>query len=143
MSPVDIQLIYRKIKSIEADLALLTKYNNISLEKYAKNQELQLIVERLLEKITGRLIDLNYHLLKEKYGVMPEDYYDSFAEIGKRKIITAKFAEEIAKSAGLRNALAHEYDKIDEKMVHKAIKTSLTQIPKYLKTILNTLRIDH
>ena len=139
MSPVDIQLIYRKIKLIEADLTLLTKYNNISFEKYAKNQELQLVVERLLEKITGRLIDLNYHLLKEKYEVMPEDYYDSFIEIGKRKIITAEFAEEIAKSAGLRNALAHEYDKIDEKMVHKAIGTSLTQIPKYLKTISDTL----
>jgi len=143
MSPVDIQLIYRKIKSIEADLTLLAKYKNVSLEKYSKNQELQLVVERLLEKITGRLIDLNYHLLKEKYEIMPEDYYDSFIEIGKRKIITAKFAEEIAKSAGLRNALAHEYDKIDEKMVHKAIGTSLIQIPKYLKTISDTLHTGY
>lgn len=139
MSPVDIQLMYRKIKLIEADLALLAKYDNLSLEKYSKNQELQLVIERLLEKITGRLIDLNYHLLREKYKIMPGDYYDSFIEIGKRKIISVEFAQEIAKSAGLRNALAHEYDKIDEKMIHKAIKTSLVQIPKYIKTILNTL----
>lgn len=143
MSPVDIQLIHRKIKLIEADLSFLTKYKNISLEKYLKSRESQLVIERLLEKITGRLIDLNYHLLKEKYEIMPEDYYDSFIEIGKRKIITAEFAEEIAKSSGLRNALAHEYDKIDEKMVHKAIGTSLTQIPKYLKIILDTLHATY
>lgn len=136
MSPIDKQLIERKIKLIENDLAGLKKYQDISLKEYLKNYETQLVVERLLEKITGRLIDLNYHLLKEEFKYLPEDYYDSFVEIGKRKVVTPEFAGEIAKSAGLRNALAHEYDKIDASLIHKAIATSLTQIPKYLKTIL-------
>jgi len=58
MPKVDIQLIRRKVKLLEADLAALRKYRNVSLEEYLKNQETQLIVERLLEKITGRLIDI-------------------------------------------------------------------------------------
>ena len=96
MSPVDKQLIERKIKLIENDLAGLKKYKDISSKEYLKNYETQLVVERLLEKITGRLIDLNYHLLKEAYEYLPEDYYDSFMEIGKRKVVTLEFAGEIA-----------------------------------------------
>ncbi|PIP57633.1 hypothetical protein COX03_02015 [Candidatus Woesebacteria bacterium CG22_combo_CG10-13_8_21_14_all_39_10] len=139
MPKVDIQLIRRKVKLLEADLAALRKYRNVSLEEYLKNQETQLIVERLLEKITGRLIDINYHILKEEYGIMPEDYYNSFIEMGKNRIVTPEFAEEIAKSAGLRNALAHEYEKIDQTLVHKAINMALTQIPQYIQKVTDFL----
>jgi len=139
MPKVDIQLIRRKVKLLEADLAALRKYRNVSLEEYLKNQETQLIVERLLEKITGRLIDINYHILKEEYEIMPEDYYNSFIEMGKNRIVTPEFAEEIAKSAGLRNALAHEYEKIDQTLVHKAINMALTQIPQYIQKVTDFL----
>ena len=139
MPKIDIQLIRRKVKLLEADLAALRKYRNVSLEEYLKNQETQLIVERLLEKITGRLIDINYHILKEEYEIMPEDYYNSFIEMGKNRIVTPEFAEEIAKSAGLRNALAHEYEKIDQTLVHKAINMALTQIPQYIQKVTDFL----
>ena len=139
MPKIDIQLIRRKVKLLEADLAALRKYRNVSLEEYLKNQETQLIVERLLEKITGRLIDINYHILKEEYEIMPEDYYNSFIEMGKNRIVTPEFAEEIAKSAGLRNALAHEYEKIDQTLVHRAINMDLTQIPQYIQKVTDFL----
>lgn len=139
MPKVDIQLTKRKVKLLEADLAALKKYRNVSLEEYLKNQETQLIVERLLEKITGRLIDINYHILKEEYEIMPEDYYNSFIEMGKNRIVTPEFAEEIAKSAGLRNALAHEYEKIDQTLVHKAINMALIQIPQYIQNVTDFL----
>jgi uncharacterized protein YutE (UPF0331/DUF86 family) len=139
MPKVDIRLIKRKVKLLEADLITLRKHRNVDLEEYLKNQDTQLIVERLLEKITGRLIDINYHILKEEYEIMPEDYYSSFIEMGKNRIVTPKFAEEIAKSAGLRNALAHEYEKIDQILVHKAINTALVQIPQYIQKVTDFL----
>jgi uncharacterized protein YutE (UPF0331/DUF86 family) len=136
MSRIDVELLQRKIKLLEEDLAKLKDYREISLEEYLKNQETQLVVERLLEKITGRLIDINYHILKEEYETMPEDYYNSFIEIGKNKVISEEFAKEIAKSVGLRNALAHEYEEINQKMVFESINTALTQVPKYLQSIM-------
>ena len=139
MPKVDKELILRKIKLLEEDLAQLKNYKDLNIEEYLNNKEVQLVVERLLEKVTGRLIDINYHILREEYEIMPEDYYNSFIEMGKNKIITPEFAEEIAKSAGLRNALAHEYEKIDQSLIFKAISTALTQIPRYLQKVLNFL----
>ncbi len=136
MSRIDRELILRKIKLIEEDLDKLRVYENISFEKYLKSFEIRLVVERLLEKITGRLIDVNYHILREEYEIMPEDYYNSFIEIGKNKIITEEFAESMAKSVGLRNALAHEYEKIDQALIYGSIKVALVQVPDYIKKIL-------
>ncbi len=136
MPKIDKEIIQRKIKSLQDDLVELKNYKDMGLEDYLKNREAQLIVERLLEKVTSRLIDINYHILKEEYEVMPEDYYTSFIDMGKNKVITEEFAKEIAKAAGLRNALAHEYDDIDQKQIYEAITSALTQIPQYLQAVL-------
>lgn len=139
MPKVDKELIQRKIKLVESDLSKLKDYRKLSLEQYLGDEKAQLIAERLLEKITGRIIDINYHILREGYEIMPEDYYNSFIEMGKNRVITGKFAEEMAKSAGLRNALAHEYEEINQKLVHASIRNALTQVPKYLREVLNFL----
>lgn len=136
MPIVDVELVNRKLKLLDIDLRNLQKYKNISLKDYLNDDITKMVVERLLERITGRMIDINYHILKTEYEIYPEDYYNSFIQIGKKKVITQSLAEEMASSAGLRNALAHEYDSIDDGMVYKSIKTALAQTPKYLKVIL-------
>ncbi len=140
MPRIDVEIIKRKIKLIEADLSRLQRYDNLSLSEYLNNEDTQLVVERLLEKITSRIISLNYHILKEEYEVMPQDYYNSFIEIGKNKLISEEMAKEMAGMAGLRNALAHEYDKIDQNLVHESLKLALIQIPNYLKIVLDFLK---
>lgn len=140
MPLVDIQLLNRKIKLISEDLILLKKYKDITLKDYLSNLETKLIIERLLERITGQVIDVNYHILKEEYENIPTDYYSSFIEMGENRILTEEFAKEMAKSTGLRNALAHNYEKIDDEMVFKSIKSALTQVPQYLSKILGFLK---
>lgn len=85
----------------------------------------------------GRSIDINYHILSEKYDCVPRDYKESFEEIGKRGIVPTNLANELSKSAGLINVLAHEYDVIDYRRVYKSIDLALYQLPKYLKKILD------
>ncbi len=136
MSPIDKQLIIRKAKLIEEDLSKLKEFENVSLSKYIDSLEIRLQVERLLERIVGRIIDINYHILKEDFNIMPTDYYKSFTRLAEEEIIDKKFAEELAQSTGLRNALAHEYDAIDDSQVHASIKTTLSQVPQYLDIVL-------
>lgn len=137
MPKIDVDIIKRKIKLIEADLLKLRNYKDLTLNEYLGDEIKQLVAERLLEKITGRIIDLNYHILKEEYEIMPQDYYNSFIEVGRNKVITEELANKMAGMAGLRNALAHEYDKIDQNMVFDSLKLTLVQIPNYLKKVLN------
>ena len=137
MSPLDKELLNRKVKLIEEDLAKLAEFEKITLDEYIQSLEIKLQVERLLERIVGRVIDINYHILKEEFNTIPSDYYKSFTELGERSEIDRSFAEEIADSTGLRNALAHEYDSIDDTQIYLSIKKCLTQIPKYLDAILS------
>lgn len=141
MSPIDDQLITRKGKLIEEDLQKLSVYALLTETEYCNKEETQLAVERLLERIIGRLIDVNYHILKNTYQAMPLDYYDSFLAMAKYGILSEKQAREVAKATGLRNILAHEYDEVDPSKVYQAIHFALEQIPLYLKTIMEKLGV--
>lgn len=136
MSPLDQQLIIRKAKLIGEDLDKLKGFEGTTFDEYMKSFEVRLQVERLLERIVGRVIDINYHILKEEFNIIPSDYFKSFIQLGEKGVIDRKFAEEIAQSVGLRNALAHEYDAIDDAQVYRSIKKCLTQVPVYLNKVL-------
>ena len=140
MTPTDTQIITRKAKFIQEDLDRLAEYHHITQKDYLKDYDTQLKVERLLEKIVGRVIDINYHLLKTKYQSIPVDYFESFTDLASYKELPHDLANQLAPAAGLRNALAHEYDYLDPKQVYAAISLALTQIPKYLSFIFKQLK---
>lgn len=140
MPRIDLDLINRKLGLIQSDLSLLKNYKDIDLQTYLGDQNAQLSVERLLERISVRVIDLNYHILKSEYEFIPVDYYSSFMEIAKNKIIDEELAREIAKMTGLRNALAHDYDKLDQSKIHSSIGLVLLHVPTYLKKVLDFIK---
>jgi uncharacterized protein YutE (UPF0331/DUF86 family) len=44
-------------------------------------------------------------------------------------------AARLARLAGLRNRLAHEYDGIDEKISHQTVTEVVAELPRYLLAI--------
>jgi uncharacterized protein YutE (UPF0331/DUF86 family) len=139
--PVDIPLINRKITLINEDLKNLKALSKLSLKTYLSKADYEALAERYLERVIGRMIDINFHILAEEENKMPTDFYNSFIEMGEKKYLSLSFAKKMANSAGLRNRLAHEYDEIDAKKVFAAVKTSLTDIPKYLRSIVKSLKL--
>lgn len=139
--PIDKKFINRKISFIRKDLKSLLFLDKVSLKTFLLKSDYEALAERYLERIVGRMIDINYHILAEKEGYIPADYYNSFIELGKKGYLPMKFAETIADSAGLRNRLAHEYDEIDEKKIYQAAKSCLKDVPRYLKHITKSLNL--
>lgn len=137
--PVDKVLINRKITLISRDLKNIKELSDLSLAKYLSSDSYEAMAERYLERMIGRMIDINYHILVEDAGETPLDYYSSFVLMGVKKYLPREFADKIANSAGLRNRLAHEYDEIDSKKVYLAASTSLKEVPKYLEYIIKFL----
>jgi uncharacterized protein YutE (UPF0331/DUF86 family) len=132
---IDKELIIRKLKMIFEDMNHLQRLSKLSLEDYLANFENEVLAERYLERIIGRLIDINYHIICESNEAPPSDYYSSFITMGKLNIISAELATKLAHCAGLRNHLAHEYNGIDEKLIYQAIKTCFDDLPLYLEAI--------
>ena len=93
------------------------------------------IAERYLERAIGRMIDINFHLITGLDHAPPKDYHESFVILGTLGILTADLAREMARAAGLRNRIVHEYDDIDPERVHEALPIAVRQIPVYLDHI--------
>lgn len=132
---IDQVLISRKFKLIAEDLKALELIANMELEVYLANQTTQVLSERYLERLTGRMIDVNYHILTETNNPPPPDYFRSFTELARIGILPADFARNIAQAAGLRNRLVHEYDEIEPEKVYEGVKAAVKDMPKYMDMV--------
>jgi uncharacterized protein YutE (UPF0331/DUF86 family) len=133
--PIDPELIRRKMRLILTDLDDLRVLGEKDIQDYLSSRTDELVAERLLERMIGRMIDINYHLIVESGGMPPSDYHESFVRLADLGVLSHERLREIARCAGLRNRLAHEYDMIDPQVVHAAIRTALTDIPEYLRAL--------
>ena len=132
---IDLELVTRKMVLITSDLDGLRTLAAKPVAEYLVSQTDELVAERLLERIIGRMIDINYHVLTESGQPPPRDYYDSFTDLTKLGILPVDFATRIAACAGLRNRIAHEYDEIDPRKIHEALQDAVKHIPEYLRHV--------
>jgi len=137
---IDIELINRKLVLIGSDLDELAQLSVKPESEYLENHMYEAAAERYLERMIGRMIDINFHILVESGQAPPSDYYLSFIRLAELGIYDPEFAQTIAASAGLRNRIAHEYDEIDPMRIYAAINSAITDLPKYIRAIEEFLR---
>ena len=134
--------IKRKITLIQDEMVKLSDLAKYTVDEVAKDFVKQAAVERILERIITRAIDINQHIAAEsedKNISAPKDYKETFAVLADIGVYDKKFAEEISKSVGTRNMLVHEYDKVDYSKVYNSIGDCLRDYNKYCEYILNYL----
>lgn len=117
------------------DMPRLEEQGRLSQDEFLSNSVHELVAERLLERIIGRTIDINYHLIIESTGLPPRDFYDSFIRLSDIGVMSPQAARAMAPAAGLRNRLAREYNEIDPVKIHEAVRTAVAQVPQYLEAI--------
>ncbi|OGK78120.1 MAG: hypothetical protein A2X52_08555 [Candidatus Rokubacteria bacterium GWC2_70_16] len=132
---IDRDLVTRKMTLIAADLAPLESLASKDRESYLASPTDELVAERLLERMIGRMIDINFHLITEAGEAPPADYYESFTRLARVGVLEHDFAPRIAGSAGLRNRIVHEYDEIDPARVHEALQSAAQDILAHLRQI--------
>ena len=137
---IDPELVTRKMLLITADLRALEPLARRPLEEYVACPTDEVLVERYLERIIGRMIDINYHVITEAGHPPPRDYFDSFTQLARVGVLPAAFAMQIAGSAGLRNRLVHEYDEIDPERVYEGLQAAVRDVPEYLRLVERYLK---
>jgi uncharacterized protein YutE (UPF0331/DUF86 family) len=138
----DRELVMRKLALIVADLKALAPFAEKKREEYLASDIDEVLVERYLERLIGRMIDVNYHLITEAGYPPPRDYHQSFTQLAKLGVLPADFALQIAACAGLRNRLVHEYDEIDAARVHEAASVAVRDVPEYVRSVQRHLERD-
>lgn len=141
---IDVRLVKRKLKLIEEDLVNLKKLQAFSIDEIASDFYKYRTAERILEVIIMRAIDINSHIISKTGdgGEKVRGYMDTFIVLGKMKVLPKKFSEGIALSADFRNFLAHEYDEVDMKHLHKIIPMAMKAFKKYCEYILKFLKVN-
>lgn len=135
MSPVEAEIVKRKLAIIIENLKALEPIKNMTMEEYINDLYKRKAAERLLQELIEAAIDINIHIIVQTGDTAPDDYYESFIKAGRLRIISADLAEKLAPSAGLRNRLVHEYDRIKDSMVYEASRTAEALYHKYIKEI--------
>jgi uncharacterized protein YutE (UPF0331/DUF86 family) len=132
---IDRDLVTRKLLLITEDLDELRRIAAADVDAYIQSRVDQAVAERFLERMIGRMIDINYHVITEAGHPPPADYHASFTRLGELGILDPEFARAIARCAGLRNRLVHEYNDIDPRKVFESLVAALRDIPLYLRAI--------
>ena len=136
---IDPELVTRKMVLIVQDLSALEPIARKALADYLASPIDEVVVERFLERIIGRMIDVNYHLIVETGHPPPPDYYQSFLQLAQLGVLDHEFATRIAGCAGLRNRIVHEYNELDPRKVYEALPAALQDIPVYLQRVRDHL----
>lgn len=91
---IDAELVRRKVVLIGADLDALGPLSAKSFAEYAESSFDDVLAERYLERMIGRMIDINYHLVTDMGRPPPRDYHESFTQLAKIGVLPAEFAKE-------------------------------------------------
>jgi len=138
---VDRELVTRKLLLITQDLDAVAPFATKPLATFLQNRLDQAVVERMLERMIGRMIDVNYHLITEAGQPPPPDYHASFVKLGELGIVNPEFARRIARCAGLRNRLVREYEEIDPRQVFESLQTARDDIVTYVRSVESCLDV--
>ncbi len=114
-----------KIKDMEIFLEELNQILPSSFEEYKKSIEKKAACERYVEKIVEAATDLAFLVIKFKKLKIPEDDIDAFNILLDNKIIGGDLALKLKNAKGMRNIIAHDYGRIDDRVVFEVITEEL------------------
>jgi len=136
---IEKRLIKRKLIKLKEYLKELRPFSEISPQDYVSDYKNKRTVERDIQLIVECACDINNHILVETQERPPKDYYSSFTDLLKIKVLPQKFASTIAETAGLQNRLVHEYEEIKDNIVYENIANVLRLYKKYIHYIIKYL----
>lgn len=125
-----------KIKEIETYIAELQEIIPQSIQEYTTNFEKKAACERYIERIVEAIVDLSFIMIKLKRYRIPEDDPDAFTILFENKIISKRSMETMKDAKGMRNIIAHQYGKVDDKIIFDSLTKELSSdVTGFLKEI--------
>jgi uncharacterized protein YutE (UPF0331/DUF86 family) len=136
VSPLEIATLRRKLSRMVEDLSLLQPLAGLSADDWRADVTRRDAGERRLQTCIEAALDVNAHLLVSLGHPAPADGYQSFLDLADRtRIIPRDLATKLAPSAGLRNRLVHQYDKLDDELVLQGLRDAVARYPEYITNV--------
>lgn len=128
------------LELIDSEVSLLKRKETVPLKDYKKDIELQHIVERAFVNAIQASIDIGARLIAQYNLGKVDTYHDIFEVLHSAGIIPAGLTQDMHQFVGFRNALTHEYRKVDHTKVYKHLQHSLNIFSRFAKCIVRYLK---
>lgn len=133
------RVIENKISSIFKYLKILEGYRGYSREEVENDVNTRGAAERYLYLVAQAAIDLADTIISFKNLRKPSTLSESFHILSEADIIPQGLMEKMIKMTGFRNAIAHDYDKLDYDIVYDVLQNRLKDIEDFVKVIKRAL----
>jgi uncharacterized protein YutE (UPF0331/DUF86 family) len=104
----------------------------MSLEGFLHDEIAQDVVEYNLFIAINMMINIAMHIVVDNGMGNPETLGDAFSILNKKKYLDDNETETYRKMTGLRNILAHEYLKVEKRIIHSILQNNLVDIKKFV-----------
>ena len=126
-----------KIKEVNEFLDQLKDMVPSSFDDYKSDIEKREACERYVEKIIEAVTDLAFLIIKQKKLAIPEDEFDAFGILSDKGVIDSNLANKLKDAKGMRNIIAHQYNKVNDEIVFNSITAELE---KDVKSFINKIK---
>lgn len=129
------EVLFNKIQRLKDEIQYLKKNKQKFLQDLKTSKETLKIVERCVYLCSEILLDIADLLITDKNLPKPETYSDSIYKLGEYEIIPKEFAYKLLYIAGLRNFLAHDYQKDTASRLEQFLNSGIIDVETFLKHI--------
>jgi uncharacterized protein YutE (UPF0331/DUF86 family) len=132
-------VLFQKVQRLKEEIKYLKDNKTKLLRTLKTSIETKKIVERSVYLCTEIVLDIADLLIIKKGFPKPSTYSDSIHKLGEYKILPKEFAYKFVYIAGLRNFLAHDYQKNTLPELERFLKYGLRDIELFIKAIGKSL----
>ncbi|GAB2733364.1 hypothetical protein GCM10027174_02540 [Salinifilum aidingensis] len=132
---LDVDVLRSKLDAIDRATTTLQSITPVDASRLRSDPVTAAAVERLTCRLVDLAADVNTHISSVILGRAPENYRDSFDLMEQARVSTAEIVEKIKPSVGMRNAIVHEYIRINYDIVAAAVPLALDTYSEYRKQV--------
>lgn len=123
------------ISHLNEVLTRLEGHRSIELDEYLTDWDKQQIVERGLHRSVQACIDIGARIIAQHDFKHAEGYHKIFDILASQGVLPNSFLPKIHEMVGLRNALVHEYRRIEHSEVFRHLQESLSILRNFANYI--------
>lgn len=137
--PLNIENLKLKLQQLEEYISDVKKLRERPETNFITRSDTEILAERHIEKACQTALDIANHIVAEQGLGIATTYRDLGFLLAKEKIISNELAQKLAKIAGLRNRLVHEYATLSPKIIYHIVHADIDDLTEFASQIFNYL----
>jgi uncharacterized protein YutE (UPF0331/DUF86 family) len=129
------EVLFNKLQRLKEETKYLADNRTKLLRTLRTSIETKKIVERSVYLCAEIVLDIADLILINKGYPKPSSYSDSIYKLGDYGIITKEFAQRFVYIAGIRNFLAHDYQKNTVPELEKFLRYGIRDLKRFMKNV--------